>query len=70
MANIPTSEQVPSGPFLVKQGIDYRFGRRAEVGDVVDDLPAGSIPWLLADGVIEPVNSSEAEGQEVIVDAE
>jgi hypothetical protein len=70
MANKPTSERVPSGPFLVKQGIDYRFGRRAEVGDVVNDLPAGSIPWLLADGVIEPVNTSGTDGQEVIVDAD
>jgi len=27
--------------------------RRVEPGDVVDDLPALSIPWLLRDGLIE-----------------
>lgn len=35
-------------------GIDYPPGRRAEPGDVVDDLPAKSVRWLLAAGIIEP----------------
>jgi hypothetical protein len=70
MANKPTSEQAPRGPFRVKQGIDYPPGRRAEAGDVVDDLPPGAVAWLLADGVIEPVSVSENKGQEVIADAD
>lgn len=36
-------------------GIDYPPARRAEAGHIVDDLPAESIPWLLADGHIELV---------------
>lgn len=41
------------GRYLCKVGMDYH-GKRAEAGDVVDDLPAESIPWLLSDGLIEP----------------
>jgi hypothetical protein len=33
--------------------MDYPPNKRAEVGDIVDDLPAQSIKWLLADGFIE-----------------
>jgi len=33
---------------------------RAVPGDVVDDLPAVSIPWLLAAGAIEPVTEEGA----------
>jgi hypothetical protein len=33
-------------------GIDYA-GKRAEPGDIVDDIPARSVSWLLEQGVIE-----------------
>lgn len=29
--------------------------RRAEPGDLIDDLPTQSVSWLLEDGSIEPV---------------
>jgi hypothetical protein len=34
--------------------------RRAETGDVVDDLPLKSIFWLLEQGLIEPVTDEPA----------
>ena len=34
-------------------GIDYPPDRRAEPGDVVTDIPAASVGWLLAQGIIE-----------------
>lgn len=42
-------------------GLDYPRGgrgpdRRAEPGDVVDDLPKTSVPWLLEQGAIEEVS--------------
>ena len=39
--------------YRVLAGMDYPPNKRAEVGDIVDDLPAQSIKWLLADGFIE-----------------
>lgn len=39
----------------VLTGLDYPPGRRAEPGDVVDDLPKGSVRHLLTRGHIEPV---------------
>jgi len=36
-------------------GISYPKGKRAEKGDVVDDLPKESIKWLLEQGEIEEV---------------
>ena len=59
-----TSEQVPPGPYRVNIGINYPPGRRAEAGDVVNDLPPESLAWLLADGVIEPVAGLVAENEE------
>ncbi|HZT61007.1 MAG TPA: hypothetical protein VFA21_20550 [Pyrinomonadaceae bacterium] len=41
--------------YIVKTGMNYDYGdneRRAEPGDVVDDLPAESVPWLLEQGHI------------------
>lgn len=41
------------GSYRVLVGINYGpTGRRAEPGDTVDDLPAGDVPWMLAQGVI------------------
>lgn len=38
--------------YRVNVGIDYA-GRRAEPGDLVDDIPTRSVKWLLEQGVIE-----------------
>lgn len=48
----------PAQSYRVVRGINYPGGKtgaekRANVGDVVNDLPEGSIDWLLADGAIE-----------------
>lgn len=46
-------------PYLVLVGLSYpgagHEDKRAEPGDIVTDLPAGSLTWLLKDGYIEPV---------------
>jgi len=39
--------------YLVKVGLNYPPNRRAEAGDVVDDLPAKSIKWLRDQNAIE-----------------
>lgn len=47
-----------SKAFEVVTGLDYPVKgkeRRAEPGDVVTDLPATSIEWLLDGGHIKPV---------------
>ena len=49
--------------YLVLTGLNYPPNgkgseRRAEPGDVVDDLPPGSVGWLLEDGSI-----TEADGE-------
>ena len=45
--------------FRVLVGVDYRTAKgepkRAEPGDVVDDLPSAAVGWLLEDRVVEPV---------------
>lgn len=45
--------------YRVVTGLDYPgkggAGKRAEPGDVVSDLPVKSVPWLLEQGHIEPV---------------
>jgi hypothetical protein len=42
-------------------GLSYPPDRRAEAGDVVDDLPAKSIKWLLEQDLIEPVGKPSAD---------
>lgn len=42
--------------YKVLTGIDYPPNKRAEVGDVVEDIPARSIKWLREQGVIEPLD--------------
>jgi hypothetical protein len=39
--------------FKVLNGIDYPPNKRAEIGDVVTDLPTKDIKWLLEVGAIE-----------------
>jgi hypothetical protein len=60
--------------YRVLQGIDYPPNKRAEAGDVVDDLPATSVKWLLESGIIEdsskPVKSKEEpKVEEPVVEA-
>lgn len=38
--------------------MDYPPDRRAEPGDVVDDLPGKSIKWLTEQGLIEPAKAT------------
>ena len=57
--------------YKVKSGIDYSNGKRAEVGDIVSDLPKDSITWLLATGAITEnldATSPVESGQEAVVE--
>lgn len=53
--------------YRVLQGIDYPPNKRAEIGDVIDDLPAASVKWLLEIGAIEdsskPVAKTEPKAE-------
>lgn len=40
--------------YKVRVGVNYPPDRRAEPDDVVDDIPAASVSWLLEQGIIEP----------------
>jgi len=40
-------------PYKVLTGLSYPPDKRAEVGDIVDDLPSKSIQWLINSGHIE-----------------
>jgi len=42
-------------PYRVLNGLSYPPDKRAEVGDIVDDLPSKSVKWLLKKGHIEEV---------------
>lgn len=42
--------------YKVLKGIDYPPNKRAEVGDVVEDLPSQSIKWLREQGIVELVD--------------
>lgn len=42
-------------PYRVLNGLSYPPDKRAEVGDIVDDLPSKSIKWLTAKGHIEEI---------------
>ena len=56
--------------YRVLQGIDYPPNKRAEIGDVIEDLPATSIKWLLEVGAIEdaskPAKKVEAKIEEPV----
>lgn len=45
--------------YRVLTGLDYPPDKRAEVGDVVDDIPAKSVKWLLEQGHIEEVGKGK-----------
>jgi hypothetical protein len=50
--------------YRVLVGLSYPTGREARPGDVVEDLPARSISWLLAQGMIEEVSDEMIGGDE------
>jgi len=54
--------------YRILSGIDYPPNKRAEAGDVVDDLPAKSIKWLLESNIIEPADKETAALKVVDVD--
>ena len=43
--------------YRVLIGIDYA-GNRAEPGDIVDGLPARSVTWLTAQGIVESITDN------------
>lgn len=50
--------------YRVVRGLDYPVkGRvkRADPGDIVTDIPEKSLPWLLKQGHIEPVEEGGGE---------
>jgi len=52
----PEGNRMPQ--YKVNVGIDYA-GRRAEPGDIIDDLPARSVKWLLEQGIVEETTNPE-----------
>lgn len=44
--------------YRVLAGMDYPPNKRAEIGDIVDDLQGKSIKWLLDGGFIEPADGA------------
>jgi len=44
--------------YKVLVGIDYPPNRRAEIGDIVEDIPSKSIKWLREQGIIELADGS------------
>jgi hypothetical protein len=45
-------------PYQVLTGLSYPPDKRAEVGDIVDDLPSKSIQWLINSGHVEKVTGN------------
>jgi len=60
--------------YRVLVGIDYPPDKRANAGDVVNDLPPKSVRWLLAQGIIEDSSGKPTvlplEDEEVETDPE
>jgi len=49
--------------YRVLTGIDYPPNKRAEIGDVVSDLPKDSIPWLIEGGIVERIGEIKMASQ-------
>lgn len=56
--------------YRVVVGLTYPPSRRAEPGDVVDDIPSRSVKWLREQGLIEPVDEPKARRSVKVVDEE
>ena len=54
--------------YRVLQGIDYPPNKRAEVGEIVTDLPAQSVKWLLDTGIVEDADKPTTKIQEPVVE--
>lgn len=54
--------------YKVLVGIDYPPNRRAEIGDIVDDIPSKSIKWLREQGIIELADGTSAPVEEAPVE--
>jgi hypothetical protein len=54
--------------YRVLQGIDYPPNKRAEVGAIVEDIPAQSVKWLLESGIIEDADKPSKKIVEPIVE--
>lgn len=48
-------------------GLDYK-NRRAEPGDVVDDLPRDSVKWLREQGYIETIGKDDSVDETIVED--
>ena len=56
--------------YRVLVGLDYPPDRRAEPGDVVEDLPGKSIKWLTDQGLIEPVKATSSKASKTPVEGD
>lgn len=56
--------------YRVLTGLNYPPDKRAEIGDVVDDLPAQAIKSLLADGLIEDASKPAKPKVETVAPVE
>jgi hypothetical protein len=54
--------------YRVLQGIDYPPNKRAEAGDVVGDIPAQSVKWLLDSGIIEDTDKPTKKTEQPVVE--
>ena len=54
--------------YRVLQGIDYPPNKRAEVGDIVEDIPAQSVKWLLDSGIIEDTDKPAKKIEKTVVE--
>lgn len=52
--------------YKVLVGIDYPPNKRAEVGDIIDDLDGKAIKWLLEAGYIESADAKTAKAAPVV----
>ena len=54
--------------YKILVGLDYgKPSKRAEEGDIVSDLPAASVSWLLEQKMIELVESAPSKMKKTIV---
>ena len=54
--------------YKVLQGIDYPPNKRAEVGDIVEDIPAQSVKWLLDSEIIEDADKPTKKTEKPVVE--
>ena len=54
--------------YRVLQGIDYPPNKRAEIDEVVTDIPATSIPWLVESGIIEDADKPAKKIEKPVVE--